>query len=278
MSKKTPLVSVIITTKNEESVLERLLISIKNQTYKNTEIIIVDNSSNDATKHIAQKYTKKVFNKGPERSAQRNFGAKKARGSYCLFLDADMKLSKNVISECVSLAESDKDIGAIVIPEESITSNYWERVKAFERSFYTSEGDVSVEAARFFIKTAFFKVGGYDEAITGPEDWDLPESIKKKGFKQKRIKAIISHFERIPNPFYIAEKKYYYALRSHRYIKKQDISTIGPKTVYFLRSTFYKNWRRILSNPKLSLGMFLMLSLELGYGGIGYFWGKLANK
>lgn len=54
------LVSVIVTTKNEEEVIERLLKSIKNQTYKNIEIIVVDNGSSDKTK----KDSKKVYQKG----------------------------------------------------------------------------------------------------------------------------------------------------------------------------------------------------------------------
>src|SRR4051812_2602470 len=96
-----PLVSLIITTKNEAKVIEELLISIKKQTYKNIEILIVDNSSSDKTKEIARKYTNLVFNIGPERSAQRNFGAKKAKGMFVVFLDADMILTLSVIESCV---------------------------------------------------------------------------------------------------------------------------------------------------------------------------------
>ena len=81
---KKPLLSVIVPTKNSERFLERCLKSIKSQTYKNLEIIVVDNNSNDKTKEIAEKYTKLVFNKGPERSAQRNFGVLKSKGEFVL--------------------------------------------------------------------------------------------------------------------------------------------------------------------------------------------------
>ena len=67
-------VSVIVTTKNEAKNIGRCLQSIQNQTYKAIEIIVVDNFSKDETKRIAKKFTKKVFDKGPERSAQRNLG------------------------------------------------------------------------------------------------------------------------------------------------------------------------------------------------------------
>ena len=77
--KDLPLVSVIVTTKNEEKNIANCLKSIKNQTYKNIEIIVVDNNSDDRTKEIAGKYTDKVFNHGPERSALRNLGAEREK-------------------------------------------------------------------------------------------------------------------------------------------------------------------------------------------------------
>lgn len=276
--KNEELVSVIVSTKNEENVLERLLLSLMSQSYKNIEIIVVDNNSYDGTKAIAERYTDKVFNIGPERSVQRNFGVSESKGKYLLILDADMKLSKNVVKECIDLAVDDKSVGAIVIPEESLAINFWEKVKAFERSFYELEGDLVIEAARFFSKEAFTKAKGYDEKITGPEDWDLPETIRKSGYKQKRIKSKIYHYERIKSPFSVARKKYYYALKSHRYLKKQKIRTFSSKTIYFLRPVFYRHWRKLVEHPMLSLGMIFMLTCEFAYGGAGFILGKLTNK
>ena len=61
--KNNPLVSVIITTKNEQDVIGDILESIKKQTYQNSEIILVDNYSSDKTLKMAKEFTKKVFNK-----------------------------------------------------------------------------------------------------------------------------------------------------------------------------------------------------------------------
>ena len=61
----------------------------------------MDNNSTDRTKEIAKEYTEKVYNYGPERSAQRNFGVKQASGKYILYLDADMILSEDVVFKCV---------------------------------------------------------------------------------------------------------------------------------------------------------------------------------
>ena len=96
-----PLVSVIVPTRNSEKFLGKSLESIKNQTYKNIEIIVIDNNSTDDTKKIAKKYTGKIFNKGPERSAQVNFGVNQARGKYIYKVDADFALDKKVVTQCI---------------------------------------------------------------------------------------------------------------------------------------------------------------------------------
>lgn len=269
------MVSVIITTKNESAVIERLLTSLKDQSYRDIEIILVDNNSHDATKKLAKKFTNKVYNFGPERSAQRNFGAKIAKGKYLLFLDADMQLSKNVIKECIEISEADKKIGAVIIPEVSTARTFWEKVKGFERSFYNEKGDPFTDAARFFTQKAFNVGGGYDETITGPEDWDLPESIRELGYKIERIKSKIYHKERVPSPLSLAKKKFYYGLRAYKYLTKHNISMFGPKTIYFLRPVFYKNIDKIIMHPILSIGMVIMLSAELVGGGLGYFIGRI---
>lgn len=271
---KGQLVSIIITTKNEEAVIARLIASIKKQTYLHKEVILVDNSSTDKTLDIAQKMGVKVYSLGPERSAQRNFGAKHSKGSFLLFLDADMELSKDVINECVELSK-DSNIGGVAIPEKSKAVSFWEKVKAFERSFYNEKGDPIIDAARFFTKWVFQKAGGYDETITGPEDWDLPETIREKGYEIARIRACIYHRERVSSPINLAKKKFYYAQRAYRYLTKHNIPILGPKTIYFLRPVFYKNTKKIITHPILSIGMVIMLSAELLGGGLGYLLGRI---
>ena len=79
---RKPLVSVIITTKNEEDVIEKLLESIQKQSYSRIEIIVVDNFSSDETYDISKRYTKNVYEKGPERSVQRNYGFEKPKEKH----------------------------------------------------------------------------------------------------------------------------------------------------------------------------------------------------
>ena len=75
-----PLVSVVIPTYNSEKYIERCLRSIKNQTYKNIEIIIVDKFSTDKTVDIAERHGAKVIQDGGERARAKNIGLKNAKG------------------------------------------------------------------------------------------------------------------------------------------------------------------------------------------------------
>ena len=261
------LVSIIITTKNSSRTLEALLKSIKNQSYeqssrasrtKSIEIIVVDNSSTDQTKEIASFYTKKIYKKGPERSAQRNFGVSKAKGKYVFILDSDMELQKRVVSECVKVLKN-KKLGALIVPEKSFGIGFWTQFKVFEREFYV--GEDNIEAARFFRKKLFKKFGGYDLLITGPEDWDLPLRMKKSGVKIGRIKSYILHNELTFSPWRSAKKKFYYATGASVYLKRHPEMVLSQGNLLF-RSVFIRKWRKLLSHPFLAVGMICVKILE----------------
>ena len=93
---KDNLVSVIIPTYNSEKYIEETLNSVLNQTYREFEIIIIDDCSKDNTFEIVKEYEKKYSNivclkqeqnKGVAEA--RNRGIKKSRGRYIAFLDSD---------------------------------------------------------------------------------------------------------------------------------------------------------------------------------------------
>ena len=150
-----PLVSVVIPTYNSEKTLGKCLESIKKQSYKNIETIVVDKFSSDGTKKLIKKMKVKLFELDAERTTSKNFGLKKAIGKYITFIDSDMELTKNVIAECVKIIENDSKIGGVIIPERSIGTSYWVKVRDFERSFYEN---TSIESARFFKKDLVEKV------------------------------------------------------------------------------------------------------------------------
>ena len=178
--KNIPLVSIIIPTKNEAKHISSSCESVKKQNYPQDklEIIVVDNNSDDKTKEIAYRYTDKVFDKGPERSAQRNFGVKKSRGDFFLYLDADMILHQDVVKECVDNVIKDSQIVALYISEIIMGESFWCKVRRFERGFYDA---TCIDCARFIKKDKFLAVGGFDESMSGPEDWDLDRKLRQLG-------------------------------------------------------------------------------------------------
>ena len=141
-----PAVSVIVTTKNEQHKIRACLESLLKQSMPPLEIIVVDNFSVDNSSEIAHEFGAIVFQIGPERSAQRNYGVEKAQGKYILYLDADMRLSPKVIEECVNRCEADPEVTGVYIPEIIVGKGFWIKVRRFERSFY--DGTV-IDAVRF---------------------------------------------------------------------------------------------------------------------------------
>ena len=155
--------------------------SIKLQSWSNIEIIVVDNFSSDSTRDIAAEYTDNVYLRGPERSAQRNFGMiQAASGRYVIYVDADMLLSPKLIEHCTKFALHNAYV-ALHVPELVLGKSYFSRVRRFERTFYDG---TSIDGARFFLRQSFIDVGGFDEKLFvkgSGEDWDIDKSIRQQG-------------------------------------------------------------------------------------------------
>lgn len=263
-----PLVSVVVPTKNSSKFLGECLESIKNQSYQNIEIIVVDNNSTDDTKEIARKYTEKVFNKGPERSAQRNYGVEQSQGEYIAIIDSDMQLSEKVIEKAVAKIQADNTVG-IIIPEESFGEGFWAQCKKLERSFYV--GVSWMEAARFFRKDAYIQAGGYDEDMVSGEDWDLSQRIEKMG-RIGRVNEFIFHNEGKISLWKTMRKKFYYAQKFRKYLSKNHSEGKTGNQTGILRRywLFFSQPAKLFRNPFLGLGMLFMKTCEFGFGGAGY--------
>lgn len=270
---KSPLVSIIVPTKNSEATLQDCLSSIDKQSYAEIELIVVDNFSDDSTPDIAKRHTKHFFSKGPERSAQRNFGVSKAKGEFVVIIDSDMNLSENVISECVQLLNADDQAVGVVIPEESFGDGFWAQCKKLERSFYL--GVPYIEAARFFRKNIYESVGGYDADMTSGEDWDLSQRIEQHG-ELARCESFIYHNEGRISLWKTISKKYYYARLFSAYQKKGTSPKIAKQTSVIGRyMLFFSKPRKLFANPVLGIGMLFMKTCEFAFGGFGLLVSKL---
>jgi len=228
--------------------------------------LVIDDSSTDRTAKIAKKYTPHVFTRPhAERSTQRNFGASLAKGEYLLFLDADMKLTPQVINSCVNLARSHK-FDALIIPEKSFGENYWAKCKALERNCYI--GDPQIEAPRFIRRQVFTQIKGYDPQMISGEDWDLHKRLLAKKFRIGRTPELILHNEGSLSYLKVLQKKFYYAQKSDQYIAK---NVSGPKDIvrFVVRPAIFKNWRLLLADPLHVPGLILLVWGEMLVGGLG---------
>lgn len=95
-------ITAVILTKNEEKNIERALKSVQFC----DEIIVIDDDSTDKTASIAQKYTKKIFNRSLNNdfASQRNFGMQKANNEWILFVDADEEVTEELQKEIISVS------------------------------------------------------------------------------------------------------------------------------------------------------------------------------
>lgn len=268
MKYKPPLISVIIPTKNSSLFIEACLFSIRDQSYQNIELIVVDNYSNDETRAIADKYNVRFFSKGPERSSQRNYGVRKSKGDFIIIIDSDMQLSKDVVADCVKVFMGNSRVSSIVIPEQSFGTGFWSKCKAFERSFY--QGVEWMEAARAFRKEKFWEAGGYDQSMVSGEDWYLSQKVQEFGVLG-RIQSIIYHNEGLLRLVPLLRKKFYYATSLSAYSKlSSNKQFVASQTSPVKRlSIFISRPRKLFEHPFIAFGMFYMLLGELLIGILG---------
>lgn len=260
------MVSIVITTKNAEEFIADCIKSVINSNYikegKEIEIILVDNYSSDKTVEIAKSLGAKTFLKGPERSAQRNYGVEQSSGKIVGFLDADMTLSENVISECVEIFENNENIKALYIPEKIFGEGFFNKVRNFERSFYNA---TVIDGIRFFRMEDFLKIGGFDISLFAAEDWDLDRRMKTSG-GTAIIKSPLFHHENHSLKKYVI-KKSYYASNFDNYFKKWGFDETTKKQFgfyYRYLGVFIENgkWKKLFAHPILAISMYFSLFLK----------------
>jgi glycosyltransferase involved in cell wall biosynthesis len=260
-------VSFVVPTRNAARTLRACLASICRQRDADVELIVVDNASDDETFAIANDFADIVLQHGPERSAQRNLGAKSATGSIVVFVDADMVLPQDVARDCVALLGpgSDPSVRAVVLPELAFGSGYLAKCRALEKELYF--GDLSVEAARAFRIEEFLEAGGYDESLTGPEDWELADRIVGEGGVPVRAGGTVWHDEGRIELRRAFEKKRYYGRGLAEYVrtnKCMDHRRPGR------RYAFHRRGLRVsISHPSRALGLAVLKTVEFSGAAVG---------
>ncbi len=246
-----PSVSIIVPTRNSGRTLKECLESIAKQSIR-CEIIVVDNGSQDDTIQIAQTYCDKLIQGGPERSAQRNMGFSLCSGESIGYIDSDMILESKVAEQAHALLA--KGNVAVVVPEYTSGVGYWTSVRAYERSMYLENKSV-VEAARFFKKSVVEQLGGFNEQLTGGEDWDLEIRARQIG-SVARTEAKIEHDEGRVKFLEACRKKGYYAKGYTRFAREHGIKTLISITI---NRPYIKSPRALISKKGIGL-----VALKLG--------------
>jgi len=202
------MISIIIPTLNEETILEKTLKNVKQINRFPVEIIVADSRSTDKTVQIAGRYADKVvvYEKPdkPNAAKGRNLGAQNAHGEYLMFVDADVFKFNLVPDDFVTglVREFEKDekllaatVNLLVSPE---MERFWDHVILCtvnllhylnNNIFHTGSSSGELQ---FIRRSAFEKLGGYNEILVASEDQDMFIRLAKLG-KTKLIRSLSAY-------------------------------------------------------------------------------------
>lgn len=190
-----PLVSVIIPTYNRSKSLGRAIDSVLAQTYKNIEIIVVDDNGADTecqkeTERSLQKYIelgqinyiKHDVNRNG--SAARNTGFRASKGEYINYLDDDDQfLPKKIEMQVKKLSNDTIDVGATYCNTRSIRNRSISKNKKILDTHFNQEGNLLVEylckevvfntSSILFRRNIILEMNGFDESFLRHQDYEL---------------------------------------------------------------------------------------------------------
>ncbi len=166
------IISVIIPAYNEEKDIGECIKSLKKQTLKNLEIIVIDDGSTDKTREVVNEFkeVKLILNNHSGPGTARNDGAKIAKGDFLIFVDSDMTFEKNYVKNLIKpMLNNEKIIGTthdneIVKNTENIWSKCWGKVRVDKK------GAKDVKIFRAIRKEKFLELGGFDSKYGYADD------------------------------------------------------------------------------------------------------------
>ncbi|GIV29668.1 MAG: hypothetical protein KatS3mg028_0734 [Bacteroidia bacterium] len=173
------MISVIVTTYNYAHYVERCIRSILDQSLSKDlyELIIINDASTDYTKEILENYTDvaRIFNleKNVGLAAARNFGIKKARGQFVVFVDADDYIQRDMLLIQKTFLTENNKLDAVAVDYYLVDERgtHLEHVSAAEKP---------IACGIMFRKDLLYNIGLYDENFRAREDEDLRIRFLKK--------------------------------------------------------------------------------------------------
>ncbi len=189
-------VSIIIPTLREKDFLPNLLRDLKNQTDRDFEVLIIDAKSMDGTHEIVGAYKNQlkacfIEVKTPNVSHQRNIGARHAVGDFCIFLDADTRISSGFVKKIKEYIAEKK--GLLFLPYIMPDENYAELRILFKLINFLVEMSqnfakpFSLGGSMIIEKKFFHRVGGFNEKVYLGEDHKFIRDAQKWGVRAKLL-------------------------------------------------------------------------------------------
>ena len=200
------LVSIIMPTQNRSETIIDAIISVISQTYRNLELIIIDDGGIDNTEEIVSKFKDKrikYFKSSTSQGASvsRNFGLSMSKGSIIAYLDDDdiwdpdmLLISVNEMRNSGKKIAYSAQMGWNGFNETSRLGNRFAfiRFTPFNRSLIENYNYISM-ISLIHDKSLFELFGGFDESLESLEDWDLVLKYTEAEFP-KTIPCILSHY------------------------------------------------------------------------------------
>jgi glycosyltransferase involved in cell wall biosynthesis len=197
----TPHFSIIIPTLDEEKYLPKLLDDLRKQKEHNFEVLIIDCSSQDKTINVAEKYRKlltlKIFKKEKKNvSLQRNYGAKKAKGEYLIFLDADSRVTDSFTKNLKKVALKRKGLVFIphIVPDESFARSIFKIINFLVELSQNTNTPFSTGGSMIWDRCFFLKIKGFNEKLYVAEDHNIIKKAAGWGVKAKFLPQIKIRF------------------------------------------------------------------------------------
>lgn len=268
-----PKVGILITGFNDPpKQLNRVLISAYQQDYGNLYIVLVDDGSDlplvcDISFSFDPGRLQVTRISHGERAAAREHGMSLLREKgvdYFLFLDSDMELHEFFIRECVSfLTKNHAD--ALIVPELAFSeqTNYWTKVKVFERNLYSRGRQVdesSIEAARFWKLSSF---PGFVPGLNAFEEIQPTIHCMRNGGRVLKSDTIyISHDEKYVTMGKLLSKKNYYFEEMEKHSSAVKLTDLIKKYYFFRKQLYLRdNFLQYISHPILTGGVMVMYLL-----------------
>ena len=180
-------VSVIIPLYNQGQYIKEAIKSLQESSYKNLEIIVVNDGSNDGeTNQIFQELLGviKVFKPNGGLSSARNAGIQVSSGEFILLLDSDDKIHPEYIEKAVTALMNNPDVSYVGCYTRNFEAyGYAQAPVGFIPELMLFMNTNVVNSTNLYRSTAIQKAGNFDEELISYEDWDYFISLYENGCK-----------------------------------------------------------------------------------------------